>query len=39
VVGMDGLEVGLRIRGNCYVPGVMNGEVYDEDGCYEIRIT
>lgn len=39
VVGVDGLEVGLRILGNCYVPGMMDGEVDDEDGCYEIRIT
>jgi hypothetical protein len=39
IVGMDGPDAPLRIRGDCYVPGMMEGEVYDEEKCYEIRIT
>lgn len=29
----------FRIRGDCYIPGVMDGELWLEENCYEIRIS
>lgn len=37
VIGMDGPDTSLRIRGDCHGPGVMNGEAINKKDCYAIR--